>query len=240
MPTYFTDKTFKFQRALAKNNSREWFNAHKADYEEYLKQPFLRLIGDLQEPLRTISPHYRADSKPVGGSLFRIYRDTRFANDKTPYKTWAGARFFHERIKIASSDATLQRQGTAIEAPSFYLHIAPGDCFIGGGLWHPETTTQRRIRDFIVENPESWKKAVHAPAFRRKFDMHDESLTRPPRGYPADHELIDDLKRKNYVAMAALDDVTVTGTRLLKAVSDGMRGCAPLIDYLCAALDLEF
>ena len=240
MPTYFTAKTFRFQRALAKNNNREWFTAHKVEYEEHLKQPFLRLITDLQAPLAKISTHFRADPKPVGGSLFRIYRDTRFANDKTPYKAWAGARFFHERTKIANPDATLQRPGTAIEAPSFYLHIQPGNCFIGGGLWHPETATQRRIRDFIVENPESWKKATRAPAFRRKFDMHEESLSRPPRGYPADHELIDDLKRKNYVAMASLDDATVTGPRLLKAVGDGLRGCAPLIDYLCAALDLEF
>jgi len=257
MPIYFTAKTFRFQRALAKNNTREWFTAHKADYEEHLKQPFLRLITDLQAPLAKISAHFRADPKPVGGSLFRIYRDTRFANDKTPYKAWAGARFYHERTKIANADAahgranvaggtmpeataTLQRPGTAIEAPSFYLHIQPGNCFIGGGLWHPETATQRRIRDFIVENPESWKKAVRAPAFRRKFDMHDESLSRPPRGYPADHELIDDLKRKNYVAMASIGDATVTGPKLLNAVGDGLRGCAPLIDYLCAALDLEF
>jgi uncharacterized protein (TIGR02453 family) len=240
MPTYFTSKTFKFQRALAKNNSRAWFTDHKAEYEEHLKQPFLRLIADLQEPLRKISPHYRADPKPVGGSLFRIYRDTRFANDKTPYKTWAGARFFHERVKVANADATLQRPGAAIEAPSFYLHIQPGHCFVGGGLWHPETATQRRIRDFIVENPESWKKAVHAPAFRRKFELDDDMLTRPPRGYPADHELIDDLKRKNFVATATLADEVVTGPRLLKSVGDGLRGCAPLIDYLCAALDLEF
>lgn len=257
MPTYFTDKTFKFQRALAKNNTREWFAEHKDDYEEYLRQPFLRLITDLQAPLATISTHFRADPKPAGGSLFRIHRDTRFSNDKTPYKAWAGARFFHERIKVAPSDAahgranvtggrmpeataTLQRHGTAIEAPSFYLHIHPGDCFLGGGLWHPEPATQRRIRDFIVENPASWKQAVRTPAFRRKYDMHAESLTRPPRGYPADHELIDDLKRKNFVAMAPLDNATVTGPRLLKVVTDGLRGCAPLIDYLCAALDLEF
>jgi uncharacterized protein (TIGR02453 family) len=240
MPTYFTAKTFKFQRALAKNNSREWFAAHKADYEEHLKRPFLQLITDLQEPLRKISPHYRADPKPVGGSLFRIHRDTRFATDKTPYKTWAGARFFHERIKIANSDATLQRPGAAIEAPSFYLHIQPGNCFVGGGLWHPETPTQRRIRDFIVENPESWKAAVHKPAFRRKFTLDDELLTRPPQGYPADHELIEDLKRKNFVAIAGIDDDAITGTQLLKTVGDGMRGVAPLIDYLCAALDLEF
>ncbi|HEV2607881.1 MAG TPA: DUF2461 domain-containing protein [Xanthomonadaceae bacterium] len=240
MPTYFTAKTFRFQRALVKNNSREWFTAHKADYEEHLKQPFLRLITDLQAPLAKISTHFRADPKPTGGSLFRIYRDTRFANDKTPYKAWAGARFFHERVKVANVDATLQRPGTAIEAPSFYLHIQPGNCFVGGGLWHPEPATQRRIRDFIVENPESWKRATRAPAFRRKFDMHDESLSRPPRGYPANHELIDDLKRKNHVAMTTLDDATVTGSQLLKAVGDGLRGCAPLIDYLCAALDLEF
>ncbi len=240
MATYFTDKTFRFQRALAKNNNRTWFNDHKADFDEHLRQPFLRLITDLQGPLAAISLRFRADPKPSGGSLFRIHRDTRFANDKTPYKTWAGARFYHERTKIASTDATLQRPGHGIEAPSFYLHIAPGDCFIGGGLWHPEAPTQRRIRDFIIENPESWKKAVRSPSFRRKFKLHEESLARAPRGYPADHELIADLKLKNYVAMAALDDDTVTGPRLLKAVAEGMRGCAPLIDYLCAALDLEF
>lgn len=240
MPTYFTDKTFRFQRALAKNNNRAWFAEHKTEYEQHVRQPFLRLIGDLQGPLATISTHFRADPKPVGGSLFRIHRDTRFANDKTPYKTWAGARFYHERIKVAATEATLQRHGPGIEAPSFYLHIAPGDCFLGGGIWHPEATTQRRIRDFIVENPESWKKAVRSPAFRRKYELHDESLARTPRGYPADHELIDDLKRKNFVAMMALDDDAITGSRLLKTVEAGLRGCTPLVDYLCAALDLEF
>ncbi len=240
MPTYFTDKTFKFQSALAKNNTREWFTAHKADYEEHLKQPFLRLIIDLQIPLANISTHFRADPKPSGGSLFRIYRDTRFANDKTPYKTWAGARLFHERTKIANADATLQRPGAAIEAPSFYLHLQPGNCFVGGGLWHPETPTQRRIRDFIVENPESWKAAVRKPAFRKRFILNDDMLTRAPRGYPPDHDLIDDLKRKNFVAIASIEDDVVKGPRLLKSVTSGLQGTAPLIDYLCAALDLEF
>ncbi len=240
MATYFTAQTFKFQRALGKNNNRAWFAAHKDDYEQHLRQPFLRLIADLQAPLAAISPHFRADPKPVGGSLFRIHRDTRFSSDKTPYKVWAGARLYHERIKIASTEATLQRHSAGIEAPSFYIHIYPGDCFLGGGLWHPEPATQRRIRNFIVENPETWKKAVRSAAFKRRYELHDEKLSRPPRGYPADHELIEDLKRKNFVAMAALDDATVTGPRLLKAVSDGLRGCAPLIDYLCASLDLEF
>ncbi|MBB5016253.1 DUF2461 domain-containing protein [Rehaibacterium terrae] len=227
MSAYFTDKTFAFLRGLARHNHREWFQAHKADYEAHLRQPFLRLIGELQPDIAAISPHYRADPRPVGGSLFRIHRDTRFANDKTPYKTWAGARFFHERSR-------------QLEAPSFYLHIQPGNCFLGAGLWHPETITLRRIRDFIVENPEAWKQAVHAPAFRKRFQMGGESLSRPPRGYPAEHPLIEDLKRKSFVCWRNLDDATVTGPRLRQSVAEAFKGAAPLVDYLCAALDLEF
>lgn len=227
MSTYFSDKTFKFLRALGRNNNRDWFTAHKADYETHLRQPFLRLITDLQPDIAAISPHYRADPRPMGGSLFRIYRDTRFANDKTPYKTWSGARFFHERSK-------------QVAAPSFYLHIAPGDCFIGGGLWHPEPETQRRIRNFMLDNPSGWKQAVHAPAFKRRFELSGDSLVRPPRGFPPDHELIDDIKRKDFVAGASLDDDTVLGPRLRQTVVTHFKALSPMVDYLCASLDLEF
>jgi uncharacterized protein (TIGR02453 family) len=224
---YFSKDTFKFQRALARNNNRDWFHEHKDDYENHLRQPFLRLIGDLQPALLEVSEHYRADPKPVGGSLFRIHRDTRFSNDKTPYKAWAGARFFHARSKT-------------VEAPSFYLHIQPGHCFVGAGLWHPQPDTQRRIRQFIFDNPGSWKAATQSPAFRKKFDMQGELLVRPPRGFPADHELIDDLKRKDFVATMMLDDDIVLGPRLRKSIGDQFISLAPLVDYLCAALDLEF
>ena len=227
MSSYFSEKTFKFLRALARNNEREWFHAHKADYDAQLRHPFLKLIADLQPDLLAISEHYRADPKSVGGSLFRIHRDTRFSNDKTPYKPWSGARFFHARSK-------------QIEAPSFYLHIQPGHCFVGAGLWHPEPDTQRKIRQFIFDNPGGWKACVQAPAFKRRFAMDGESLARPPRGFPADHELIADLKRKNFVAMATLDDDIVLGPRLKKSVVEAFKGLSPLVDYLCAALDLEF
>ena len=101
---YFTPATFKFLRALARNNNRDWFAQHKHEYDEHLRRPYLRLIADLAEPLRKISPHYVADPRPVGGSLFRIHRDTRFSSDKTPYKPWAGARFFHERSRELFGD----------------------------------------------------------------------------------------------------------------------------------------
>ena len=224
---YFSPKTFKFLRALARNNSREWFHQHKPDYEAHLRQPFLRLITDLQPDVHTISELYRADPRGVGGSLFRIHRDTRFSNDKTPYKTWSGARFFHACSK-------------QVPAPSFYLHIQPGSCFIGAGLWQPESDTQRRIRQFIFDNPGAWKAAVQAKVFKRRYELVGDSLVRAPRGFPADHELVNDLRRKDFVASANLDDETVLGPNLRKAVASHLAGLAPLVDYLCAALDLEF
>ncbi len=224
---YFTPATFRFQRDLAKNNNRTWFAANKTRYEEVLRDPFLELIEDMQAPLAKISKHFRADPKPVGGSLFRIYRDTRFRNDKTPYKTWAGARFAHERRR-------------EVEAPSFYLHIQSRDCFAGGGLWHPEPPTLKKIREFLADNPASWKKAVYSKPFRERFEFWGESLSRPPRGVDPAHELIEDLKRKNFAAGTALADAIVTSDELLPAVVDTFKRIAPMIDYLCASLDLEF
>ncbi len=226
---YFTPGTFKFLRALAKNNNREWFAAHKADYESQLRDPYLRLIAALAEPLRSVSPHYVADPRPVGGSLFRIYRDTRFANDKTPYKTWAGARFGHERSKELMG-----------EAPVFYLHVEPGNHFIGGGLWHPGAESLRRVRDYLVNNPASWKTATRSAAFRKRFELGGDALSRPPRGYDPGHELIEDLKRKDFVCMAALDDETMLSPQLPKVLIKHFQGAAPMVDWLCGALDLDF
>jgi uncharacterized protein (TIGR02453 family) len=224
---YFSPATFKFQRDLARNNNRTWFAANRQRYEDVLRQPFLRLIADMQAPLAKISAHYRADPRPQGGSLFRIHRDTRFRSDKTPYKTWAGARFAHERRR-------------EVEAPSFYLHVQPGDCFAGGGLWHPESATLKKIREFLADNPAAWKKAVHGKAFRERFEFWGEGLTRPPRGFDPAHELIEDIKRRNFAAGAAIADSIVTSDELLPVVVDTFKRIAPMVDYLCAALDLEF
>src|SRR5690606_23886551 len=158
MSAYFSPKSFAFLRGLARHNERAWFQEHKADYEAHVRGPFLRLVADLQPALADISPHYRADPRPQGGTLFRIHRDTRFAHDKSPYKSWQGARLFHYRRR---EDA----------APSFYLHLEPGASFVGAGLWHPETHTQRKVRQFIFENPGAWSRAVHAPAFRRRYTL---------------------------------------------------------------------
>jgi len=228
VPTYFTDKSFRFLRSLARHNDRAWFTAHKADYEVHVREPFQRLISDLQPALHGVSARYRAEPKGPGGSLFRIHRDTRFSSDKTPYKPWQGARLFHERSR-------------EVPAPSYYLHLQPGECFVAGGIWHPEPDTLRRIRQFIVDNPAGWRAAAHAPAFRRRYAMEEsERLVRPPRGFDPAFEFIGDLHYRNFVAWRALDDATVTGPRLRTVVEKDLQALAPFMDYMCAALDLEF
>ena len=228
MSTYFTNPSLKFLRGLARHNEREWFLAHKADYEDHVRTPFQQLLTDLQPAVAAISPHYRSDPKTVGGSMFRIQRDTRFASDKTPYKPWQGARIFHERRK-------------QVAAPSFYLHLQPGASFIGAGLWHPETPTQRRVRQFIFDNPGSWARAAHDKPLRKRFVLASgDMLVRPPSGFPADFAYLDDLRHRNFALMADLSDDEITSARLLSRIEKDLLQLAPFVDYLCAALDLEF
>ncbi|TAN07649.1 MAG: DUF2461 domain-containing protein [Rhodanobacteraceae bacterium] len=224
---YFSPATFRFLRALARHNNRAWFKAHQAEYETRVRGPYLQLIADLQAPTAKLSRHYRADPRKVGGSLFRIQRDTRFSHDKEPYKAWAGARIFHERRR-------------EIAAPSFYLHIAPGDCFVGAGLWHPENHTLRNVRSFIVDNPAAWKRAAHSRTFQDHYAFWGQSLTRAPQGFPADHPLLEDLKRKSFAAGVGFDEALACSPRLFAFVVAHFKRLAPLVDYLCAAQNLEF
>jgi len=228
MSTYFSEHSFKFLRELASNNNKPWFATHKADYESHVRAPFQKLLVDLQPTLAAISTQFRADPRKIGGSLFRIYRDARFSHDKSPYKPWQGANLFHMRRR-------------EVPTPSFYLHLQPGENFIGAGIWHPEPDTQRKIRQFIFDNPNTWKTVTRNPALRRRFALDaSEKLTRPPRGFPAEFECIDDLKLRNWVFLQPLDDRVMTGPRLRQMITKDLQMLAPFVDYLCAALDLEF
>ncbi len=226
---YFSPASFKFLRALARHNEREWFLAHKAEFETHLRQPMLQLIADLAKPLHAISPYFVASPRPQGGSMFRIYRDTRFARDKRPYKEWISARFFHQRSRELMGDA-----------PFFYLHLQPGHCFIGGGVWHAQPATLKRIRAYLINNPVSWKATVRAPKFRRVFTLAGDSLVRPPQGYDPNHELIEDLKRKDFIVNAAMPDEEMLRPDLPKRLIRRFQQMAPLNDWLCGALDLDF
>ena len=237
---YFSPATFRYLRALARNNERDWFQAHKPQYEEHVRAPCLRLITDLAEPLQGISPLLVASPRTVGGSLFRIYRDTRFAADKRPYKTYSGMSFYHAATRPSARGGVGTAALGRLDAPGLYLHLEPGASFVGGGIWHPQPPTLKRLRDFLLDNPRSWTRATRERAFTSVFALTGDTLSRPPRGYDPAHALIDDLKRKDFIAAAPLTDAELLRADLVRLLIRRYRLMRPLLDWLCAALDLEF
>ena len=219
---YFTDGTFSFLSDLADNNNRDWFTANKSRYEADLRDPAVRFILAMGERLDALSPSLRADPRPVGGSMFRIYRDLRFSKDKSPYKTHVGIQFRHN----AGKDA---------HAPGLYLHIQPDQCFVGLGTWRPASTAVRAIRDAIVDRPNDWQAAVGALA-EGPLSLAGDSLKRAPRGFDPDHPLLADLKRKDFICTAELDPADVRSPELPdRLLSRAMAG-RPLLQFLCDAL----
>jgi len=225
--SHFTPAAFRFMKDLERNNDREWFNANKDRYLADLRDPALRFITDFGPHLMKISPAFRADPRPSGGSLFRIYRDIRFSKDKRPYKDHTGLYFNHAKAKD-------------VHAPGFYLHLQPGGCFVGVGLWHPDNPTLKRIRDALVADPGLWKKAVGGPRFRRTFTVSGDSLKRPPKGYDPDHPLIDVLKMKDFTAFAPLTQKQVTSAGFLEEFARMCGDGSPLVKFVCEAIGQPF
>jgi uncharacterized protein (TIGR02453 family) len=221
--TCFTQDTFRFLKDLKKNNDREWFAANKKRYEEQIKDPALRVIAAFAPELKKISPHFMATPR----SLFRIHRDTRFAKDKSPYKTHIGLHFRHDRAKDA-------------HAPGYYLHIEPGGVFLGVGIWHPESAPLRAIREHIVEEPAEWKRASRAKAFTGTFELSGDRLKRPPKDFDPEHPLIEDLKWKDYIGIAERPDSFVTDAGLPKALARTFAAGTPFMRFLCDALSVPF
>lgn len=227
MPTYFTPASFRFLRDLAANNERDWFAANKERYLDLVQEPALAFISDFAPRLQKISPHFEADARVQGGSLLRIHRDIRFSKDKTPYKTNVGMRFYHEA-------------GSDIHAPGFYLHLEPANSYAGVGLWRPEAPVARQIRQAIVDDPAGWKRAAHGKAFLSRYTLDGESLQKPPQGFDPEHPLVEDLKRKDFIAGARLPDRMVTSDTFLTEYAALAKGSVPYMRFLTEAMNLAF
>lgn len=224
---FFTAKTFSFLKDLNAHNEREWFHANKPRFEEHVREPASRLIIEFGPHLKKISPHFNADPRPVGGSMFRIHRDVRFSHDKRPYKTHTGIQFRHDRGKDA-------------HAPGFYLHIEPGNCFAAIGSWHPEAAALRSIREAIVEHPEEWRRAIGGRPFCDRFDLVGDALKRPPRGFDPEHPLIEDLKRKDFIATTPITQKSLTHADFPRGLAKAYCAGAPLVRFICHAVGAEF
>lgn len=217
---------FKFLKDLSANNDREWFNDNRDRYEDSVKFPALAFIAAFSPKLKDISPHFQAIPRAQGGSLFRIYRDTRFSKDKSPYKTNTGLHFRHE----AGKDA---------HAPGYYVHLAPGEVFFGAGLWKPDGPTARAIRELIATDSAAWMK-VRESLDEGPLKLAGESLIRPPRGFDPDHPWIEDLKRKDFIASVALSEKEALAADFQEQVAGLCIAAAPLMRFLCKAVDVPF
>ena len=216
-----TPALFEFLRELKDNNNREWFNSQKSRYEAEVVDPVTEFIENMAPRVAKISPHVVVDPRPNGGSRFRIYRDTRFSKDKSPYKTQVGCQFRH----AAGKDA---------HAPGFYVHLAPDEVFFGGGIWGPKGDALRSVRQRIVDKPDDWTKATGA------LDLRGDQLVRAPKGFDPDHPLIDDLRRKSFFSFQDADEALATSIDFEMAVEKQFKKVAPLMDFIATALGLDF
>jgi len=227
---YFTPALFSFLRELEANNDKVWWEGNKDRYRAVVRDPALDFITDFAGRLARISPHFTADTRTVGGSLMRPYRDTRFSPDKTPYKINVGIQFRHEA-------------GRDIHAPGFYLHLEPGSCFAGVGLWHPETAVARAIRQAIHDDAGGWAKATKQRGFTDTWSTtqdDDEMLKRVPSGLDPGHLFANDLRMKSFIAGATLTQKQVTSTGFDQALASMYSEASGFARFLCRAQELPF
>ena len=226
-PSPFSAATFKFLRELGQNNDRKWFETHKDRYEGEVREPALAFIRQMEKPLGKISPSFTAIANKSGGSLMRVYRDVRFSKDKRPYKTNVGIQFRH----VAGRD---------VHAPGWYLHLEPGQCFLGAGIWHPDNEVLRCIRSAIDSGPKNWKRVSAGVSFRDIWEPAGDSLKRPPRGFADDHPAIADLRRKDHIAVCKITQAEIVGYGFAETVTQRFRLAAPYVGWLTKTIGLPF
>jgi uncharacterized protein (TIGR02453 family) len=210
-----------FLRQLEQNNNRDWFNLHKADYQQ-ARAAFEQTIDQVIAKLGPIDPH--VNGLKASESIFRIYRDTRFANDKTPYKNNFGAH--------------LSRGGKNSGEPGYYFHIQPGESFISGGIYMPSSDKLKLIRKEIYNFPEDFVALIEAPTFVKNFTFFQEDkLKRPPLGYSADFHLIEYLKYKHYCPWIPLPDDFLNFSDLSSRIVELYALMKPFNDFIYRALE---
>ncbi|MDP5144886.1 DUF2461 domain-containing protein [Shewanella sp. ULN5] len=222
----FSPQTFGFLTELSQNNDRDWFKQNQPRYEALVRGPALQFIEAMQGPVSALSPRFTAVAKKVGGSLMRPQRDSRFSHNKTPYKTNVGIQFRHF-------------QGKDVHAPGFYIHLANDECFIAAGIWHPESKSLNAIRQCIDENPNGYQKTIQG-LNKAGFNMEGDQLIRPPRGFAKNHPLVDELKRKDFIAIKPISQKQACQADFVEYCQKELQQTTSLMAYLCFALELDY
>jgi uncharacterized protein (TIGR02453 family) len=207
----------KFLRGLARNNDREWFNERKAVYEAELKEPMLAIIRKISDAMTVFAPNH---VRPAEKSLFRIYRDTRFSNNKLPYKTHVAAWWSHTGMEKTSG-------------AGYYFQVSPKGVVIAAGAYMPEKEQLAAIRHWLLENHVAFRKVLNKPAVKKIFqEFEGDALTRPPKGFPPDHPAMDLIKQKQWGLSTTLPAEAALETGFAQTVIKHFKLLTPMVDAL--------
>jgi uncharacterized protein (TIGR02453 family) len=213
----FSPKSLAFLRALKRNNDREWFKARREQYDLLLRDPMVAVIERLGADLRTFAPSHLASPSI---SLYRIYRDTRFSQNKAPLKTHIAAVFPRRE---------LGRHAGA----SLYLEVTPGWVWAGGGLYAPDASQLQAVREHIAGHPRELRAIVESRSFLRVLGpMTGEQLQRVPRGFPKDHAAADYLKHRQFLAGREFPAAFAYSPKFYSGIVNVFKQVAPLAEYL--------
>jgi uncharacterized protein (TIGR02453 family) len=217
----FPAETLRFLRALKRNNRREWFNDHRDDYEAYVRQPMTAVVERLAVDLRAFAPELVAAPKL---SIYRIYRDTRFSDDKKPYKTHVAAVFPTRGLPKHEGAGT-------------YFHVSSDEVWIGGGMYSPQPPQLFAVREHIAGHVKQLRAIVESPNFRKHVgELGGDKLSRVPRGFARDHPAADYLKFKHFVAGAEFPAAFASSPAFYKTLLTVFRQVVPLARFLNAPL----
>jgi uncharacterized protein (TIGR02453 family) len=213
----FPKEMTTFFRSLKRNNRREWFQPRKHVFEQHIKEPMIELVTALNRDFAKFAPEYVTDPKKA---VFRIYRDTRFSADKTPYKTHIAASF-------------ARRGGERLAAGGFYFSVSHDQIEVAGGIYHPEPETMLVVRNHIAEHHQDLRRLLADRKVRRLLgDLQGDALTRAPKGFDPAHPAINLIKMKDWILDTTLDPSLGTSPRLYKELADRFRAMTPLIEFL--------
>lgn len=230
--TGFRPEAIQFLADLAQNNDRAWFQPRKSDFERLLKEPMEAMIVALADAFAARGVPMLADPKR---SPFRIYRDTRFSKDKSPYKTHLGATFRWTGGASGGPQAGGAHDERA-HGNGGYFHFEPGQMYAGGGMWRMEKPKLDAFRRAVLEEPETVRAAISDPGFVREFGAAhgDEELQRVPPGFPKDHPLADMFRWKDVVFGRRLADEEVLSPDLPDRLAASWATAAPVFRFLSA------
>jgi len=213
----FPPEALAFFRELRANNHRDWFQPRKAVFEEKVKQPMRQLVEALNGALAGFAPEYVTDPEKA---VYRIYRDTRFSADKTPYKDHIAASF-HRRTSAAQGDA------------GYYVAVSDKEVAIGGGVYMPSPETLLALRQAIAQRHEELRRILRAAAVRKLLgELQGEQLSRTPKGFPCDHPAADLLRFKGYILYKTLPAELAATPQFYGEVLKRFRAMAPFLQFL--------